>query len=403
MLNPSLLPTRLTAGFASLLCVAAVLTACGGGGSDGSSGTTSIATAYSAGPITGFGSVIVNGVRFDDSAAKISDDDGASHERSELKLGMMAEVEGADVKRDNATGSGSGRAIEIRIGSEIVGPATAVDVAGKTLTVIGQIVDVTANTLFDDRITGGLAGISVGSIVEVNGVLNAATGHFTATRIEPKPNAPFFKVRGMVSKLDATLHTFEIGGAKFSYDTIAATAPAGLADGQLVRVKVQTTQVAGTWIAISLKSGVRKIENHDEAEVHGLITAFTSATKFSVNGIAVDATNALFPKGQTGVVMGARVEVEGKAVDGVIIANKVSVEDENEDYNRGFELHGAITAFDGIAKTFVLRGVTVDFGGTVEFRKGSAATLAVGSKVEVKGMLSADGKTLTAVRISFED
>ena len=402
MLNPSLLPTRLTAGFASLLCVAAVLTACGGGGSDSSSGTTPTATAFSAGPITGFGSVIVNGVRFDDSNAKISDDDDNLHDRSELKLGMMAEVKSADVKRDNA-GSGSGRAIEIRIGSEIVGPATAVDVAGKTLTVISQIVDVTANTLFDDRITGGLAGISVGSIVEVNGVLNAATGHFTATRIEPKPNAPFFKVRGMVAKLDTTLHTFEIGGVKFSYNTIAATVPAGLADGQLVRVKVQTAQVAGAWVAISVKSGVRKIENHDEAEVHGLITAFTSATKFSVNGIAVDATNAAFPEGKTGVVLGARVEVEGKAVDGVIIATKVSVEDEQEEHNRGFELHGVITEFNGIAKTFVLRGVTVDFGGTVEFRKGSAATLALGSKVEVKGMLSADGKTLTAVRISFED
>ena len=402
MLNPSLLPTRLTAGFASLLCMAAVLSACGGGGSDSSSSTTQTATAFSAGPITGFGSVIVNGVRFDDSAAKISDDDGAAHERSELKLGMMAEVEAADVKRDNA-GSGSGRAIEIRIGAEIVGPATAVDVAGKTLTVIGQTVDVTDNTLFDERITGGLAGISVGTIVEVNGVLNAANGHFTATRIEPKPNAPFFKVRGMVAKLDTKLHTFEIGGAKISYDTIAAVAPAGLADGQLVRVKVQTTQVAGAWVAISVKSGVRKIENHDEAEVHGLITAFTSATKFSVNGIAVDASNAVFPKGQTGVVLGARVEVEGKAVDGVIIATKVSVEDENEEHKRGFELHGAITELNGTAKTFVLRGVTVDFGGTVEFRKGSAATLALGSKVEVKGMLSADGKTLTAVRISFED
>ena len=401
MFNRPQLPTRLAAGVAQLLCVAALLAACGGGGSDSSSGTTQTATAFSAGPITGFGSVIVNGVRFDDSAANISDDDGAAHDRSELKLGMMAEVEGADVKRDNA-GSGSGRAIAIRIGSEIVGPATAVDVAGKTLTVIGQTVDVTDNTLFDDRITGGLAGISVGTIVEVNGSLNATNGHFTATRIETKPNAPFFKVRGMVAKLDTKLHTFEIGGAKISYDAIAATVPAGLADGQLVRVKVQTTQVAGAWVAISVKSGVRKVENHDEAEVHGLITAFTSATKFSVNGIAVDATNAVFPQGQTGVVLGARVEVEGKALNGVIVASKVQLEDERELHIRGFELHGNITAIDTTLKTFVLRGVTVNYTSTAVYKDGTEADLAVGKQVEVKGVLNLDGKTLTAARIEFE-
>jgi Domain of unknown function (DUF5666) len=394
-------PWRLAQGVAKLLCVAAVLAGCGGGGGDSSADTT--ATAFAAGPITGFGSVIVNGVRFDDSSARISDDDGVSHNSGELKLGMMTEVDGSDVK-DDALGSRHGRALAIRFGSEIVGPVTAVDTTGKTLTLIGQVVDVTTNTVFDNSISGGLAGIATGTVVEVHGVLNATNGHFTATRIEPKANALFFKVRGIVAGLDKTNKTFTIGGALISYKTLAdADVPSTLADGQLVRVKVQTTQVGGAWVATRIGSGVRRVEDHEQAEIRGLITAFTSATAFSVNGIVVDATNATFPKGQAGVVLGARVEVEGKAVNGVIVATKVSTETEREDSARGFELHGSITALAADKKTFVLRGVTVSYAGTVEFRKGTEANLAVGSNVEVKGLLGSDATTLVATRISFEN
>jgi hypothetical protein len=185
-----------------------------------------------------------------------------------------------------------------------------------------------------------------------------------------------------------------------------ATAPAALDNGMMVRVKLQTTQVAGKWVATSVKSGVRKLDDHDEAEIEGTITASTFEVdkKFSVNGIPVDATNASFQKGTAGIVLGARVEVHGMAVDGVIIASRVNVEDDNDRDRDEFELHGVISAFDGNAKTFVLRGVTVSFAGTnIEYRKGTAAQLANGVKVEVKGVRSSDGMSLAATRISFED
>jgi hypothetical protein len=392
---------RLAAGVAQFLVVATMLAACGGGGSDSSSGSTNGTTAFASGPITGFGSVIVNGVRFDDSSARITDDDDMSLSRDELHLGMMAEVQGADVSNDSQ--GRHGRALAIRIGNEIVGPVSAVDTTAKTLTALGQIVDVTDDTLFGERITGGLAGITVGSVVEVNGALNVTTGHYTATRIEIKPNAAYFRLRGVIASLDTTAKTFKIGDALISYAGLSTSDVfASLANGLLVRVRLQTTQVAGAWVATRIAGGVRKIENQDQAEIHGLITAFTSVTKFSVNGIAVDASNATFPNGQTGVVLGARVEVEGKAVDGVIVASTVKLEDERELHIRGFELHGNITAIDTTLKTFVLRGVTVNYATAVVYKDGTEADLKVGAQVEVKGMLNLDGKTLAAVRIEFE-
>ena len=395
-------------GLLKLLCVAAVLSGCGGGGSGGTDTAPAATTsAYSAGQITGFGSIIVKGVRFDDSAARVTDDDDVVHRNDELRLGMMVEIESTGTTAD-ASGTHA-KARDIRFGSEIVGPVSSVAADGTSIVVLGETVKITAATLFDDRLAGGLAGIVAGTtVVEVHGTLDVATGVYTATRIEPKLAAAFFKLRGVVSNLDKTAHTFKIGTGTdtISYDGIAAAVPAAFDNGLLVRVRLQTTQVAGKWVATRIASALRKVEDHDEAEIEGTVTASTFATdkKFSVNGIAVDATNAVFPQGTAGIVLGARVEVHGSAVGGLIIATRVSVEDELEHEREGFELHGTISGLDNSAKTFVLRGVTVSFAATtLEVRKGTLADLANGKKVEVKGTRSTDGTTLVAIRISFED
>ena len=391
----------------ALTCAAAVLAGCGGGGDSASpSGKISFAV----GPITGFGSVIVNGVRFDDSSASVSDDDGNSRRSDDLRLGMMTEVVGAGIVTDDKGSRCQARSI--RFGSEIVGPVRSVAADGKSIVVLGQVVLIATTTIFDDRLVGGLAGIVAGTtIVEVHGVRDAANGTYTATRIEPKSNALFFKLRGTVSNLDKTAHTFTIGSSSevVSYASIAATAPANLVNltnGTSVRVKLQTTQVAGKWIATSLDNSSRRMDDHDETEVEGTITATTFAVdkKFSVNDMPVDATNASFPKGTTGIVLGARVEVKGSTVNGVIVATRVKPEDDSDRESEGFELHGSISALNTTAKTFLLRGVTVSFAGSgIEYRKGTEANLANGRNVEVKGGRSSDGTRLTATRIGFED
>ena len=50
-----------------------------------------------------------------------------------------------------------------------------------------------------------------------------------------------------------------------------------------------------------------------------------------------------------------------------------------------------------------MREVTVSYAGEVDFRDGTAADLAVGRKVEVRGKLSTDGTRLQAERIEFDD
>jgi hypothetical protein len=406
VLRSNLLPRSAARFLFQFAGVAALVAGCGGGGGDAGTppfgnGSGAAASSFAAGPITGFGSVILGGIRFDDNNAKVTDDDGVETTPDALKLGMTAEVHAGKIS-DDGTGPRA-EASEISFGSALLGPVSAVDATAKSLVVLGQTVLVVDTTVLDDRLVGGFAGITVGTVLEVHGTIDATTGAITATRIEPSAAAAGFKIRGIVANLDTTAQTFSIGTALISYAGITP-APSGLANGLLVRVRLQTAQVAGAWVATRLSPAAPHVGDADRAELEGTITAFTSSTSFGVNGIPVDASTAQFPNGSTGIVLGAHVEVEGASSNGVVVATKVSVETQEERHAAGFELHGAITALDSTAQTFVLRGVTVSYAGAgIEYKNGSAATLAVGVQLEVKGTLSADGKTLQATRISFGD
>ena len=99
---------------------------------------------------------------------------------------------------------------------------------------------------------------------------------------------------------------------------------------------------------MSIRSGVRKVEDHDEARVRGVVTAFTGITSFSVNGLPVTTSaSTAFPDGSAGIVVGAAVEVEGAIRDGVLVASEVELEDHHaNDDDRLNELHGTVSALD---------------------------------------------------------
>ena len=393
---------RLALASATAIGATALLVACGGGGdaTPAAGATPPVASSYTQGAITGFGSVFVAGVRFDDSAATFDDDEGNSRSRSELKLGMMVEVDAGAVDRSAA----SALALRIRLGNEIVGPVGTKDVAASTVQVLGQTVLVTTSTVFDETLAGGLSALTTGTVVEVYGILDPTTGRVVATRIEAEAGATAYKLRGQISNLNTTLKTFTINGQLISYASLPGVGvPPGLTNGQIVRVRLQTTQVAGAWVATALRGGLRVPDvAHREAHVEGVISTFTSTGNFEVNGLKVDASGATFPDGTAGIVLGARVEVEGVVTAGVLVASKVEIAERRTPAERPLELRGELGNINTTDKTFALRGVTVWYGGAVEYRDGTEATLANGKRVEVKGVLSTDRTRLEARRIEFK-
>jgi hypothetical protein len=303
------------------------------------------------------------------------------------------------------TSIASGRvatASRVRIGSELVGPVDSVDAPAGTLVVIGQRVRVDATTVFDTGLGGGLASLVAGSVVEVYGFQDAASGGVLATRVEPRAPAPAsYKIRGPIAQLDGAARQFRIGNATLSYAGVTPV-PGGLANGLIVRARLAPARdVQGRWVVQSLDPGLRGPADSDDAEVKGLVSQFSSVSSFAVNGITVDASRATVEGGV--VSAGARVEVEGRFEAGVLIARKVEIEDAASAGE--FELHGTVASVDVAGQTFMLVGRSEVIGTSrtdLVYEDGNPANLTVGRRVEVKGVLSADRTRVDATQIEFE-
>ena len=383
--------------------LASVLWACGGGvGSGGTGG-------FASGPITGFGSVIVNDVRFDDSSPTIdiSDADGVRRSRDDLRLGMTVEVESGAITTD-ANGVATAQASRIRVESELRGPVLAVDAGTGSFTVLGQKVVVTAATVFAESINGGLSGLTgagAPAAVEVYATFDAATNSYRALRVDPAAADAALRLRGPVQQIDNAAQTVRIGNANYSIGALTQP-PSGLAAGQIVRLQLQPASGAGNLAVKSWGSTVQPVADTDAVKLRGVVSAFTSLSNFSVDGRRVDGSAASVNSSGGAVALGARVDVEGPVVGGVLRATKVTVGSDEDDRSRGFEISGAISAVAATGTagqpSFVLRGQTITTArADLRYDNGSAAFIKEKANVEVKGVLSADRRTVEATRIRF--
>lgn len=391
----------------TVLCLAVLtaLSACGGGGGTGTT-TTPVASASApqdgaVGTITGFGSVIINGVRYDDSAATVKDDSGNTIASSKLALGMTVQLKG----KNNDDGSGSASGIDVF--SELQGPVSALNLAGSSFSLFGFTVQTNAKTVFADAT--GLSALADGNIVEVYGLRNGTT--ITATRIErktPAAGAVVVKLRGALSGLNSASTSFTLGGLVINYGSATVLpAASSLSEGGYVAISA-TSLPSGTNLSasrvVALGSKPVSFEDGARSELEGVISNFTSASQFTVGSITVDASKATFVRGTlASLANGARVEIKGTTSNNVLTARLVKFDDGSA--SDDFELHGTVSSFASLS-SFVVRGVTVDASGSaVLFERGAASDLANGRAIEVEGNLqaSSSGSVLKATKISFED
>jgi hypothetical protein len=369
------------------LCIA-LLAGCGGGVGTGGTGS------FASGPITGFGSIIVNDVHYDESQARVEADDGSTRSRDDLRLGMVVEVEADEVRNDAAT------ARRVRIVSELIGRVDAV--GNGSLVVNGLTVRSNAGTVYDPAFAGGLAGVAVGTVVQVFGLSAGATGEVLATRVEPQADSSSYKFRGTVSALDVQARTFRIGSQVFVFPVQVAGADQ-LANGALVQLRVEPERDSQQrWRVTSINGAAPQPQENQAVKTNGLITQFTSLANFQVGTWTIDASSAEIEDGP--LALGRRVKVEGTLRGGVVVASKVRVV--GQDGDDAFETRGRIMAIDPVARTFELNGNRgrVSYARTdIVFEGGTRDELAVGRRVSVTGALSADGTLLEARRIEFDD
>jgi hypothetical protein len=299
------------------------LTSCGtssGPSAGGGIGGTGI----SQGPITGFGSVFVNGVEFSTTTGTVITQNGNPSTESDLRIGMVVAVHGTF----DANGT-TGTADQIDFNDELDGPIQSINTGDQTILVMGQTVKVDAGTHYQSA--AGLNDLQNGNVIEVSG-LPQADGTILATYIELKSTScspgSEFEVKGAIRNLNGS--TFQINNLTVDYSgAVLENLPSGLGEGVLVEVKTGACYNGGVMIAGTVE-GIRSEISGGAGtlvDLEGFVTRFASTADFDVEGQPVSTTGAtVYENGTSGNLgLNVRVEVEGKLdANGVLIANKVS-------------------------------------------------------------------------------
>jgi hypothetical protein len=309
-------------------CLVLCLAACGGDGDDSSSAavTPTDTAGVAVGTISAFGSVFVNGVEFDDSRATVTIN-GVVTTRSRLREGMVVEVQG------RFNGDGSAVADSIDRFDCVQGPITAINRVQNTVTVLGEIVDVGDDTVFDGVAIRDLNGFAIGDAVEVSCLQDRSGNRVRATRMERlgvfNNGVSDVDITGTVEGLDSVNRTCTIKGVAVTFAGITgAGVPAGLANGMTVRAS-GSNYTGGVLIADRLRDRDRdrlSYPDADRLEVEGYIESYVSPSDFKIDGQRVDASTAVFRNGTAAdLANGLKVEAEGVLAGQVLVASVLRI------------------------------------------------------------------------------
>ena len=389
------------------LAIAAALFAFGGCGGGDRMRTAGIeGTGFAMGTVTGFGSVLVNGITFSTSAATFVID-GEPGTQADLRVGDVVSVIGPI----NA-GSATGTANSVTFDDNVEGPVESVDVAGGMLVVLGQSVRVDGGTAFDDGVTNcRLETLAVGQVVEVSGFRDSL-GLIRATRIECKAAAGVFEVTGVVEALDTNQRRFRIAALTVDYSQAQLqNFPGGQpANGQTVEAKGVSAN-AGTLAATRVELKDTGIPGNDgeRVELEGLITRFASPADFDVSGVRVTTTGGTRFENcgsPFNPALNTKVEVEGSLSGGAINATEVECR-----VGTDLRVTATVASVDAGANTLNVLGITISVSAATRIEDKSSADvspfrlsdLRVGDYVEVRGGPGAGANSIAAALLERED
>ena len=340
---------------------AAVLTAMMGISGCSSSNNPN-STANVTGPITGFGSVYVDGVEYETNGANITID-GVPATEHDLEVGMLVSVHGSD----NGT---NGNAFSISFNDNLEGVVTQT-VAGGGLVVMGY--SITANNLTNFENKSGITpladtnadgkididDLAVGDVVEISGYPDANNG-IQATFIEYNGayvDGNELEVKGLVANLTAT--TFTIGSMTVNYSSADTSEAGTLADGMYVEVKGTSVPdaITGVFTATKVEQETHEVdgEHGEELEFEGIITEITA------DSITIGNQTYTLPAGfdLSDYAVGDLVEVEVIVDGNNLIVHEIEDEDHDDDHPGKIEVEALVSATNTVANTITLAGLTI--------------------------------------------
>lgn len=404
------------------------LAACGGGGTTFAGGGGGIVgtgkQVVASGEVTGFGSIIVNGIEFSKSSAadvpanpiQLDFENSSSSSESILRPGMIVTVSGS---YNSDTGKGSYSLI--RFSPELRGrlDISSVDSAKGSFNIHGRRVLTGVSTIFD-----GISDIaelqlrqSQGLELEVSGYLDSS-GAVRASRVALKSTGfsnGRIQLKGSVGAVAAG--SFVIGSttvsttnADFKDMTVEDLNIAGLV------VEVRGT-LNGTTIndaRIERKNSAESLQSGESFSIKGISAGTPQGDRFTLGGadgpLIVSISGTSFFRGNSAadsgiIVAGARLEVEGRLqADGSIAARKISVESE-----KTVRLEGTLA--NTSSGSLIINGITAATYSGTTYRDSrtapqaslSFADLASGDHLQIYGFIDGSGKVIASQIERFDD
>jgi hypothetical protein len=380
-----------------------------GGGSGGSSATGTATTDVSKGPITGFGSVFVNGTRFNTDNALISRDGQSLDDVTDLNIGMIVTV---------SSNSNSTTANSVSFDEDVKGPLDN-DLASfdNSFSVMGQTIVVDGNTIIDNSL---MLPLSAGQILEISGTRQMGDS-LLATFIEIKNfgNLNQFKVIGNARALDPDAKSFKIGGLTVDYNSAILDDFDGgnPVEGQLLEVKDSNlTYVAGSGMLTATKIepvnpfGDTSNSQLNQVEIETVVTEIVSAgTQFKTPNFTVNILpNTSFKFGiLSDLGVGSVIEIKASiAENGELNATRIKFKKNSSRIEGSVDTAGVDTANN----TVKVLGVTVLINSSTEMwdkrddvTPFSINDISPNDYLSIRGFTGTSASQLIATRLERDD
>lgn len=352
----------------------------------GAGGTGYLSVSLLSAAIDGVKPLVVGGVQL--SGGSVCDGDGQPLREADLAPGMTAR---ALAGRIATTGAGRvAPAQSVVVDTQVRGPAQWID--ARTLRVLGQRVVVGSPAL------PGLNGIGAGgtgSALRVWGQLDLARGQVVASRVAlAVPGEPFM-LRGLLTAIDRSSGVVQVGTVQ-ARATPALPLPAGLAPGALVRLVLGAQRADGGFELLALRDDALRPAEGQAVELSGRVTQFDSPTRFELDGVPVDASQATI-EGAAALQAGAAAQVAGTLRSGVLVARRVAAEAAEP-----VEFEGVIGSLDLQRQWLTVDGLLLHWSAATGFQSSTARDLRVGRKVAGLARWVPGQAALEATRLHVE-
>lgn len=239
------------------------------------------------GPISGFGSVLLNDLTVDSSSATILVD-GVPAAEADLKVGQIVRI--VSLIEDNVS-----TAVLIEYQENVSGPIAAIQAGSDSLTILDQPITADADTRFDVPGVSSFGDLQPGSVVEIS-AFRDPNGVLRATYIGGVDASDPLEISASITAVDVGTQVFSLGSLTVDYSEVQSLElPTGEPEvGLVVEVEGDALNGAGALVATRITT---------LAADPGLFSAIDTAIDSASLAVASPATVSSFGANFAGFVV----------------------------------------------------------------------------------------------------